>query len=131
MIGVNSQNEDLGFLNKNSIVFKKYENIKDEYDNTTEKWSEPIILLGDLSSLKSDKISGYGLYAENVYLTGELSTGNSDNGYAGINTLHNVPANLNSGFFKKTGDSSTIVFWAGTSSNTPTNIASSSFFVTA
>lgn len=131
MIGVNSQNDDLGFLNKNSIVFKTYGSLVDK-DKIIEGWGKPIILLGDLSSLKQsedDKYEGYGLYAENVYLTGELSTGNSQNGYAGINTLHNISPN-NNNFLEKMGDSSSIVFWAGTSPNDINNIASSSFFVT-
>ena len=39
-----------------------------------------------------DGISGYGLYGENVYLTGSLVTLVKGNSYAGVNTLNGVTA---------------------------------------
>ena len=50
------------------------------------------LILGDLSvlrdALEDNNISGYGLYADNVFLRGSLTTANvEDNSvYAGINT---------------------------------------------
>jgi len=51
------------------------------------------LILGELSESGIDDlvdISGYGLYADNVYLNGSLITRDVDNGYCGINTLSDV-----------------------------------------
>jgi hypothetical protein len=74
--------------------------------------------LGLLDKLGKSGITGYGLYAENVYLKGSLttiSTGDSVS-YAGINTTNGIEATI----FKSTSiagtpidDTSSIIFWAG------------------
>jgi hypothetical protein len=74
--------------------------------------------LGLLDKLGKPGVSGYGLYAENVYLKGSLTTVSSGNSisYAGINTTSGVKATI----FESTSvggssinDNSAIIFWAG------------------
>ena len=69
--------------------------------------NEPKVFLGDLSQLNQEGYVGYGLYSNNVYLTGSLVTEITDNGYAGINTLGDIKAT------KFDNDTSNIIFWAG------------------
>ena len=56
----------------------------------------PCLLLGDLNNLSDEdiKYSGYGLYADNVYLNGSLTTKSSNGSYAGVNTTSGVSANI-------------------------------------
>lgn len=79
---------------------------------------ETRLSLGFLDKLGKSGISGYGLYAENVYLRGSLTTATSGEqaSYAGINTTSGVTATI----FSSTSvggasinDSSRIIFWAG------------------
>jgi hypothetical protein len=72
--------------------------------------------LGNLDSLEDKSITGMGLYAENVYLKGSLTTTTKDNSYAGVNTVNGVTAEK----FKdiliggaSINDNSPIIFWAG------------------
>lgn len=88
----------------------------------------PDLFLGDLKGLGIDNINGYGLYGNNVYLTGSLTTlVNSDvmPSYAGVNTLNGANANK----FENT-DTSKIVFWAGSTGINNDEIAESPFQVT-
>lgn len=70
----------------------------------------PHLFLGELKSLKRG-YSGYGLYCDNVYLNGSLTTiGATTDGktkYAGVTTLGDLASN------KLKEDKSKIVFWAG------------------
>ena len=70
-------------------------------------------------------VGGYGLFAENVFLNGTLTTKLGTNQYAGVNTLNGAIAN-------KFGDEdkSKIVFWAGSNSNSNEDIAKAPFQVT-
>ena len=52
--------------------------------------SLPSLFLGDLRAIGKD---GFGLYGDNVYLQGTLTTKSVDGGYAGINTLTGVLSN--------------------------------------
>lgn len=77
---------------------------------------EPQLVLGNLGSLGDQSIKGMGLYAENVYLKGSLTTTTKDNSYAGVNTVNGVTAEK----FKdiliggvSINDNSPIIFWAG------------------
>ena len=91
---------------------------------TITKWNSqaPNLFLGNLErlSIKDLKLSGYGLYSDNVYLKGSLTTtipsegedGSIKSTYAGINT--------NSG---EQIDSENIVFWAGATSQETINQA--------
>ena len=62
------------------------------------------VFLGDLNSLNKPDVKGYGLYGENVFLTGSLTTRiEPQETYAGINTATPVYTDLNE----------RIVIWAG------------------
>ena len=84
----------------------------------------PNLFIGDLSSIKPG-YSGYGLYGDNVFLNGTLTTKvPSDNNptYAGINTITGVSS--------KQDSSEKIVFWAGSIDDTAKSIQESPFQVT-
>lgn len=84
----------------------------------------PNLFIGDLSSIKPG-YSGYGLYGDNVFLNGTLTTKvPSDNNptYAGINTITGVSS--------KQDSSEKIVFWAGSIDDTEDSIRESPFQVT-
>lgn len=87
----------------------------------------PRVFLGDLSRLDASK-SGYGLYSDNVYLNGSLTTEVGKNSYAGVNTLNGSRAQVfGTGFngFREVPseiDSSRIVFWAGAESTSESDI---------
>ena len=70
---------------------------------------KPNLFLGNLANLQDSTLTGFGLYADNVYLRGSLTTQipiSAENPtYAGINTIHEI---------KKNGEN--IVFWAGAES---------------
>jgi hypothetical protein len=96
-----------------------------EYKSET---SLPKLFLGDLSAVG---FSGYGLYSDNVYLNGSLTTKtkNSEVGseitpgtYAGINTISGVSA-----IKDKVGSDKNIIFWAGSSSTEEDDIRQSPF----
>jgi hypothetical protein len=84
----------------------------------------PHLFLGDLAVLNDNKnteYTGYGLYSDNVYLNGSLTTKVGENSYAGVNTLNKVSAIAFATDYKgKTVpqeiDTSKIVFWAGANS---------------
>lgn len=79
------------------------------------------VFLGDLNSLNKPDVKGYGLYGENVFLTGSLTTQiEPGSTYAGINTLSPVYTTSNE----------RIVLWAGANSNTDDNIKNAPFQVT-
>lgn len=75
-----------------------------------ENTDKPNLFLGNLAKLQDSTLNGFGLYADNVYLRGSLTTQipvSAENPtYAGINTAHKV---------KKDGEN--IVFWAGAESH--------------
>ena len=101
---------------------------------TSPKETMPKLYLGDLSQVGSN-YSGYGLYADNVFLNGSLTTKVGENSYAGVNTLNGVSATaFSEGFEKKeapTGaDTSKIVFWAGADSVVSEDIEKAYFQVT-
>lgn len=122
IIGINSDNSSFGnFLPERSLVINGF-----TYNNG--KLIPSIkLLLGDLigarTAANNNDLSGYGLYADNVYLHGSLVTeipDSSDTTYAGINTL---PTVISSKF-----ELEKIVFWAGSSSYSNAN--DSPFYVT-
>ena len=126
LIGVNSQNNINKNLQPNAITFAELSSID---PNTYEpQYSTPKVLLGNLSLLQDRGINGFGLYGENVYLTGSLTTQVNNDSYAGVNTLSSANAikfnNLS------TPDNSKIVFWAGSTGTSAENIQNSKFQVT-
>ena len=70
-------------------------------------------------------ITGLGLYADNVFLNGSLTTKVDNDSYAGINTIGEATATV---FGNK--DNSRIIFWAGSASSTNIDIQESPFQVT-
>lgn len=80
--------------------------------------------IGDLEDVK-----GFGLYADNVYLNGSLTTKISNKGYAGINTLSNAKFNKNA--TNLSPDTSSIVFWGGASGTDIESIQAAPFQVSA
>jgi hypothetical protein len=71
------------------------------------------LILGNLSNSDVENlkgINGFGLYSDNVYLNGSLTTYNKENGYAGINTASNISFNKSKNTIQ---DSSSIIFWGG------------------
>lgn len=99
----------------------------------------PKVFLGDLDkssiNFMSDEIThkGFGLYSENVYLTGSLTTkvvSSSGPTFAGVNTLNSASATK---FISESGivdDTSKIVFWAGSASTANADIQQSPFQIT-
>ena len=83
------------------------------------------LVLGQLDNAIDKNITGLGLYADNVYLNGSLTTKVDDDSYAGINTLGEATATV---FGDK--DNSRIIFWAGSISSSNIDIQEAPFQVT-
>ena len=82
----------------------------------------PNLFCGDLTAIGK---TGYGLYGDNVYLNGTLTTTVPSEGeptYAGVNTLNGVQ--------KSENDTQKIVFWAGSKSDSAEEIQKAPFQVT-
>lgn len=84
IFGINSGNSKIAdnLIYPRGLTINKYGNEK-----------LPSLFLGDLTSL-GNSYSGYGLYSDNVYLNGSLTTRINDNSYAGVNTLGLVNASI-------------------------------------
>lgn len=97
-----------------------------------EKQLEPKIILGDMTEQNYGGLTGYGLYADNVFLKGQiisesLSKENIDeNFYSGIHTSSKVQMPQNFYPNKKIGE---ILFWAGAKDSTPEAIQAAPFKV--
>ncbi len=117
IIGINSDNSSFGnFLPERSLVINDF-----EYNNNGTLNSSIKLLLGDLSSAKDasgNNLSGYGLYADNVYLHGSLVT-EMENIYAGIST---IPTVIDGKWNER------IIFWAG--ADDLEHVQNSPFYVT-
>ena len=146
IIGVNSNGVEAGLLRPYGFTITEYNvlsnaeaNIEPNAESNTDSdtgsninsFQNPKVFFGDLkeSGIKitdTQGLEGFGLYSENVYLTGSLTTQiNKDSRltYAGINTLNSVSATK---FDQNTGaaiDNSKIVFWAGATNMTDINNA--------
>ena len=100
-----------------------------ETQTIVEYPNKPNLFIGDLYPITGKP--GYGLYGDNVYLNGTLTTKvKSDNSptYAGVNTIdgYNVDENL----FKDKDNSQKIVFWAGSIGEDKQNVQQAPFQVT-
>lgn len=127
IVGVNSQS----FGNKNllpeAITFRKY--IRNEKGDF---YDVPLLVLGNLESLQKPGLEGYGLYGENVYLSGSVTTirPGENESYAGINTLSRVKSTVFSDVANADeGTNDYIIFYAGASSNDDTGIQGAAFQV--
>lgn len=83
------------------------------------------LVLGQLDGAIDKNITGFGLYADNVFLNGSLTTKVDDNSYAGINTIGETTANVFGN-----NDNSRIIFWAGSTSSSNIDIQKAPFQVT-
>lgn len=99
----------------------------------------PKVFLGDLDTSSINFMSGgtthkgFGLYSENVYLTGSLTTqvaNNSSSTFAGVNTLNGASATKFTGNSSTINDTSKIVFWAGSAGTDSGDIQKSPFQIT-
>lgn len=146
IIGVNSNGVEAGLLRPYGFTITEYNvlsntksniesnaetNIDSDTSSNINSFQNPKVFFGDLkeSGIKitdTQDLEGFGLYSENVYLTGSLTTQinkGSRQTYAGINTLNSVSATK---FDQNTGaaiDNSKIVFWAGATNMTDINNA--------
>ena len=84
-------------------------------------------ILGEQTIVNDNRAfaSGIGLYADNVFLNGSLTTKVDDDSYAGINTIGEATATV---FDNK--DKSRIIFWAGSASSSNIDIQEAPFQVT-
>lgn len=124
LIGINSTDSQVSGLFAHGITFNSPSGINSENQLI---YSSPLMFLGDLSQIEIDDIKGYGLYGDNVYLHGSLTTQyevSSSIRYAGLNTISNVSFNKNA------SDTSPIIFWAGSESTKSEDIQNSQFQVT-
>lgn len=83
------------------------------------------LVLGQLDGAVDKNITGLGLYADNVFLNGSLTTKVDNDSYAGINTIGEATATV---FDNK--DKSRIIFWAGSASSSNIDIQEAPFQVT-
>lgn len=128
VIGVNSTDVRTSFLQPRGITISEFK-LNSGKTQTIEEQTNPKVFLGDLDKSGIDfsgisaaykQTRGFGLFAENVYLTGALTTridtvgGNSS--FAGMNTLDGVHANKFKDDEGHLTDTSAIVFWAGANS---------------
>lgn len=102
--------------------------VQDESGNIT--WpSTPSLFLGNLGALtvEGNPLTGFGLYGENVYLKGTLTTQvqAETSSYAGVNTIDGVISKQ----FKENGEER-IVFWAGSKDAQESSIKNSPFQIT-
>ena len=100
-----------------------------ETQTVVEYPNKPNLFIGDLYPIT--RKPGYGLYGDNVYLNGTLTTKvKSDKSptYAGVNTIdgYNVDENL----FKDKDASQKIVFWAGSIGEDKLSVQKAPFQVT-
>ena len=127
VISINSNIGNTDFMKRRGITFMSFNEEPNGNINT-----ELAMYLGDLSSITEYTkvpVSGYGLYANNVYLNGTLTTEfNSVEGsrkYAGVNTYNGYTA-----YSEEHNDNSRIIFWAGSNSTSKDDIRKSNFYVT-
>lgn len=113
VIGINSNDGGTGFLRPCGLTIAEF--------NNSNRFQNPKVFLGDLDKSGiifkgSQGSKGFGLYSENVYLTGSLTTQRNEGSgstYAGINTLNGATASKFAQNNNATDDTSKIVFWAG------------------
>lgn len=138
LIGINSDNDRVGnIMPPRALVMESFSNLNiPETSGSGTITYNTKLLLGDLSSIKSivGDNAGYGLYSDNVYLKGSLTTTGGDSNYAGVNTRG--PINFDYGLWD-TGTSDTskysnhkIIFWGGANSITNNEIQKSHFIIT-
>lgn len=142
IIGINSSDTSSTFLRPRGITISEFNlgqlNPQDPTTKYIDENITPKVFLGDLDtsgitfSDTPKQTRGYGLYSENVYLTGSLTTkvNTTNPTFAGVNTLDGISATV---FIEHNygNDTSPIVFWAGSAGTEPRQIQAAPFQVTA
>lgn len=115
-------NQTFSQSTKNSLTLSSFCLLSNESVEKVPAYTKKLVL-GELSGI--DGASGIGLYAENVFLNGTLTTKVQEGSYAGVNTISGAKAS-------KFGeaDQSKIVFWAGSEGIEQKNIETAKFQVT-
>lgn len=124
--GESKSNNDspYGFATSNSLTIASFDPNNSNYTKH--------LILGDLSNSELSSLQGqkFGLYADNVFLTGSLTTQmeiDSDDYYAGVNTKSPVPFTEGNETIE---DVSPIIFWSGARGQENENIQTAPFQVT-
>lgn len=136
IIGINSSDTSNAYLRPRGITISTF-----DHTDTLQTLSTPNIFIGDLDAANFNitNVSGllynYGLYADNVILTGSLTTqvtsSTSTNfTYAGVNTLSQATATIFDNYFSSNPDHSKIVFWGGSQGVSADEIRTAPFQVT-
>lgn len=112
-------NDNRAFASGNALTISDFIE-----ENGTLTYTKRLVL-GQLDGAVDKNITGLGLYADNVFLNGSLTTKVDDDSYAGINTIGEATATV---FGNK--DNSRIIFWAGSASSANIDIQESPFQVT-
>lgn len=113
-------NDPREFAAGNAFTISDFE----EQQNGALKYNKRLVL-GQLEGATSDRnITGIGLYADNVFLNGSLTTKVGTESFAGVNTIGEATANKFG-----TNDQSRIVFWAGSASSSNSDIQEAPFQV--
>ena len=138
IIGINSNNgpDPSNFLKPCGFTVTEFTLGGTTGNKYVDMTQNPKVFFGDLDKsgitfTGSQELKGFGLYSENVYLTGSLTTqinNNSSSTYAGINTLNGATASKFNPELGVAADNSKIVFWAGATNMT--NINNAPFQVT-
>lgn len=100
-----------------------------ETQTLVEYPTKPNLFIGDLHPITGKP--GYGLYGDNVYLNGTLTTkvkSDSSPTYAGVNTIDGY--NVDESLFKDKDASQKIVFWAGSIGEDKLSVQQAPFQVT-
>ena len=145
IIGINSSNGSTAFLKQRGITISQFNLAQSDPEDPSTKYMDeninPKVFLGDLDTSGIDfsdtgvqKSRGFGLYSENVYLTGSLTTKinttSANPSFAGVNTLDGTHATVFIEHAYGDLDDSAIVFWAGSTGVSPQEIQRAPFQVT-
>lgn len=112
-------NDKRKFASGNALTISDFEE-----ENGTLNYRKRLIL-GQLDGAIDENIKGLGLYADNVFLNGSLTTKVDQDSYAGVNTIGEANA-----IVFEDNDKSRIVFWAGSASSSNIDIQNAPFQVT-
>ena len=141
LIGINSDNNFAGnILPRKALIMEHFSDLQSsDTTNTGYLTYKTNLLLGDLSILAEtlgpeyNYLSGYGLYADNVFLHGSLVTANNEGTYAGINTHQNISFNYNNwanAEVEEDIEDDKIIFWGGAQGTKEINVQKAPFIVT-
>ena len=115
VIGINSGSNNEKMLYPQALTMRTVIGYNNNEPIYTDK---PTLVLGNLTNIipSNSNIKGFGLYGQNVFLTGSLVTeftSGQNISYAGVNTFNGVTANVFDNVTGVTQDNSKIVFWGG------------------